>query len=82
MLAAALAQIPHVVAGDGRAYEDCDQEMLLVPATTNRLLNPLSVACGSVTRAVPRRNSPLAIKSWRAGVIFQLYRLGRNSPNL
>ena len=49
MLAAALAQIPHVVAGDGRAYEDCDQEMLLVPATTNRLLNPLSVACGSVT---------------------------------
>ena len=44
MLAAALAQTPHVVAGDGRAYEDCDQEMLLVPATTNRLLNPLSVA--------------------------------------
>jgi len=43
MLAAALAQTPHVVAGDGRAYEDCDQEMLLLPATTNRLLNPLSV---------------------------------------
>jgi hypothetical protein len=45
MLAAALAQIPHVVAGDGRAYEDCDQEMLLVPATTNRLLNPLGALC-------------------------------------
>jgi hypothetical protein len=43
MLAAALAQTSHVVAGDGRAYEDCDQEMLLLPATTNRLLNPLSV---------------------------------------
>ena len=60
--------------------------MLLVRVTTNRLLNPLSVACGSVTypprRAVPRRNSPLAIESWRAGVIFQLYRVGRNSPNL
>jgi len=42
MLAAALAQIPHVVAEHGRAYEDCDQEMLLVRATTNRLLtNPL-----------------------------------------
>ena len=47
MLAAALAQTPHVVAGDGRAYEDCDQETLLVRATTNRLLtNPLSVAAG------------------------------------
>jgi hypothetical protein len=47
MLAAALAQIPHVVAEHGRAYEDCDQEMLLVRATTNRLLtNPLSVAAG------------------------------------
>jgi hypothetical protein len=45
MLAAALAQPPHVVAGDGRAYEDCDQEMLLVPATTNRLLNPLGALC-------------------------------------
>ena len=45
MLAAALAQTPHVVAGDGRAYEDCDQEMLLVPATTNRLLNPLGALC-------------------------------------
>ena len=34
MLAGALAQISHVVAEHGCAYEDCDQEMLLVRATT------------------------------------------------
>jgi hypothetical protein len=86
MLAAALAQIPHVVAEHGRAYEDCDQEMLLLPATTNRLLNPLSVACGSVTLPpVARCAAPefsAGHREARVGVIFQLYRVGRNSPNL
>jgi hypothetical protein len=86
MLAAALAQTPHVVAGDGRDSEDCDQEMLLVPATTNRLLNPLSVACGSVTLPPAARcaapESSAGHREARVGVFFQLYRVGRNSPNL
>ena len=72
MLAAALAQIPHVVAGDGRAYEDCDQEMPLLPATTNRLLNPLSV----------RAEFSPGHRELAGGSDFSLYRIGRNSPNL
>ena len=74
MLAAALAQTPHVVAGDGRAYEDCDQEMLLAPRHDKPAVEPAQrrpvvpspnpTPRGALCRA---RILLLAIESWAGG---------------